>query len=210
MQNLPNVAFIHGSGQSGHSFNYLQIFLPEHNLINLEYETQEDPETILKRFEMQTHAQFGVEPFFIISHSYGGLLASLFASRNDKVQNIVTLSSPWNGSRTAGWLSMVFRQSKLFMNMKPNSSFIKEIQQIELDIPILNVITTGAEAGSGNDLAGMGAANDGLLTLLTQRSVPEGFSNCKTIEVPLSHNEVLLCYDTVNIIKHHTFRVVNE
>ena len=190
MQNLPNVAFIHGSGQSGHSFNYLQIFLPEHNLIELEYQTQEDPENILKRFEMKTHAKFGVEPFFIISHSYGGLLASLFASRNDKIQNIVTLSSPWNGSRTAGWLSMVFRQSKLFMNMKPNSNFIKSIQELKLE--------------------GMGAANDGLLTLLTQRSVPEGFSNCKTIEVPLSHNEVLLCYDTVNIIKHHTFGVVSE
>ena len=210
MQNLPNVAFIHGSGQSGHSFNYLQVFLPEHNLLCLEYQTQEDPEVILKRFELQTHAQFGSEPFFIISHSYGGLLASLFASRNKNVKKIVTLSSPWKGSRTAGWLNMVFRQSKLFMNMKPNSYFIKDIQNLKLDIPMLNVITTGSIKGSGNDLAGMGAANDGLLTIETQKSLPAGFSNAKSIEVALSHNEVLLCYDTVNINIQHTFGIDDE
>ena len=51
MANQTNVVFIHGSGQSKLSFNFLEIFLPEHNLLSLEYDVQEDPEQIIKRFK---------------------------------------------------------------------------------------------------------------------------------------------------------------
>lgn len=205
MQKLPNVAFIHGSGQSGLSYSYLQVFLPEHNLVELEYQTQEDPQIILKRFNTIIQANFGDEPFHIVAHSYGCLLSSLFANECENVQGIVALSSPWGGSHTAKWLNMVFRQSRLFMNTNPKSAFVQDIQNLNLHIPITNVITTGS-AGAGNVLAGMGSEhNDGLLTVATQKKIPIGFSDVLNIEVPLSHNEVLMCYDTVNIIKQQVF-----
>jgi len=50
MPKLPNIAFVHGSGQSNVSFNYFDIFLPEHNALALEYQTQEDPSIIIERF----------------------------------------------------------------------------------------------------------------------------------------------------------------
>lgn len=205
MQKLPNVAFIHGSGQSGLSFNYLQVFLPEHNLVELEYQTQEDPQVILKRFDAIIQANFGNEPFSVVAHSYGCLLSALFADRCKNINGIIALSSPWGGSQTAKWLNMVFRQSRLFMNTNPKSAFVQEVQDVCLDIPVTNVVTTGSP-GAGNVLAGMGNQhNDGLLTVATQKKIPQGFSNVDTIEVPLSHNEVLMCYDTVNIIKNKFF-----
>jgi len=205
MPKLPNIAFVHGSGQSNVSFNYFDIFLPEHNALALEYQTQEDPSIIIERFNRVTKQSLGDEPFYVIAHSYGCLLSALLAIKNSKVEKLVALSSPWSGSYTAKWLNMVFRQSKLFMNVKPNSYFIQDIQQSKLSIPILNVVTTGSK-GSGNDLAGLGSEhNDGLLTVATQKSLPPGFTNCNSIEVPLSHNEVLLSYDTINIIKTHLF-----
>jgi len=205
MQKLPNVAFIHGSGQSGLSYSYFQVFLPEHNLTELEYQTQEDPEIILKRFSTIIQASFGDEPFYVVAHSYGCLLSSLFADRCKNIQGIIALSSPWGGSHTAKWLNMVFRQSRLFMNTNPKSAFVQDIQKLNLDIPVTNIITTGS-VGAGNVLAGLGnESNDGLLTVATQKKVPPGFSNVTNIEMPLSHNEVLMCYDTVNIIKQQVF-----
>ena len=63
-----------------------------------------------------------------------------------------------------------------------------------------------AGTGSGNALAGLGSApNDGLLTIETQKKVPEGFVNTKQITVDLSHNEVLLSMEIVNIIKERVF-----
>ena len=69
MANQTNVVFIHGSGQSKLSFNFLEIFLPEHNLLNLEYNVQEDPEVIVKRFKFLIDQHLGDNPFSIIAHS---------------------------------------------------------------------------------------------------------------------------------------------
>lgn len=205
MLRLPNVVFVHGSGQSGLSVSYLEVFLPECNLVCLEYKVQENPDDILKRFDLLTRNEFGDESFHIVAHSYGCLLSSLFAEKSKRVLSLVALSSPWGGSQTARWISMVFRQSKLFNNVKPNSNFMQDIQNIKIDCHVTNVVTTGSK-GSANDLAGLGTQhNDGLLTVATQTNVPEGFSNVETVYLPLSHNEVLLSFDTINIIKKHTF-----
>ena len=205
MPRLPNVVFVHGSGQSGLSVSYLEVFLPECNLVCLEYKVQENPDEILKRFDVLTRRKFGGESFHVIAHSYGCLISSMLAEKTQRVLSLVALSSPWGGSQTARWISMVFRQSKLFNNVKPNSNFMQNIQNIKLDCHVTNVVTTGSK-GSANDLAGLGSQhNDGLLTVATQTSVPKGFSNVETVYLPLSHNEVLLSFDTINIIKKHTF-----
>lgn len=205
MQKSPNIVFIHGSGQSAHSFNYIDVFLPNHNALYLEYQTQEDPHTIVKRFAFEIQTKFQGEPYSVVAHSYGCLLAVLLANTKQPIQNLIALSSPWGGSQSAKWLSMVFRQSKLFLNVKPGSFLIQEIAESKLDFPIKNIISKGPIAGGGNELAGMGQANDGLLTVATQRKVPTGFSNLENVEVHLSHSEVLLSYDIINIIKETVF-----
>ena len=204
MANQTNVVFIHGSGQSKLSFNFLEIFLPEHKLLSLEYDVQEDPDEILKRFKFIIDQNLDNEPFSIIAHSYGCVLSARLLSYYDNVQHLFALSSPWAGSRTAKWLSLVFRQSKLFATMTPGSAFLTAIADSKSDIPITNIVTAGT--GSGNALAGLGGSpNDGLLTIETQKKVPVGFTNKENITVDLSHNEVLLSMEIVKIIKERIF-----
>ena len=204
MANQTNVVFIHGSGQSKLSFNFLEIFLPEHNLLNLEYNVQEDPEVIVKRFKFLIDQHLGDNPFSIIAHSYGCVLSARLLDLYKNIDHLFALSSPWGGSRTAKWLAMVFRTSNLFATMNPGSEFLTSIANGKSEIPITNIVTAGT--GSGNALAGLGSApNDGLLTIETQKKVPVGFVNTKNITVDLSHNEVLLSMEIVDIIKERVF-----
>jgi pimeloyl-ACP methyl ester carboxylesterase len=202
MHNKPNLIFVHGSGQSQLSYNFLQIFLPEHNSLCLQYSTAENPDNILKRFKFLADQEFDGEPVSIVAHSYGCLLSTLFIKEYKNVDRFIALSSPWAGSRSAKWLAYVFRQSQLFKNTTPGSSLIKAISDTLLEFPITNIISTGT---SSNDEVGMGAPNDGLLTVETQKAVPNGFSDCESIELSVSHNELLFSMDVVEIIQDKIF-----
>lgn len=200
-----NIVFVHGSGQSHLSFNFLELWLPEHDSMSFNYSTQENPEDIIKRFKMLLDLNFNGEPIHIIAHSYGCLIASLITKEYDNVESLIALSSPWAGSRAAKWLNMVFRESKLFATTKPGSPLLKAIASLKIDFPITNIVSTGTKS-SANALAGLGATpNDGLLTLETQRAVPKGFSSCETIDMEVSHNELLMSMDVVELIKEKIF-----
>ena len=202
--NCKNIVFIHGSGQSGLSFNFLRIFLPEHNLITVEYDTQTAPDVISRNIYTEVYEAFGDEPFSVIAHSYGCIVGLHAIKSLHNCKTFIAMSAPWVGRRTAKWLSLVFRQSKLFESMKPGSAILTALQTISNNFKIINIVTTGFNA-SGNDLAGMGESNDGLLTVKTQKAIPENLNNVIEIEMTTSHNEVLFNYDTVEIIKTQVF-----
>ena len=199
-----NIVFVHGSGQSKLSYNFINMWLPEHDELCLEYSTQENPTLIVKRFKFLLDQKFDGEPIHIVAHSYGCLISSLLASEYKNVQTFIALSSPWAGSRAAKWLNMVFRESGLFGNTKPGSELLTTVSNLKFDFPISNIVSTGTKS-SGNALAGMGQANDGLLTVETQRNIPESFTNVETIDLTLSHNELLMAPDVVEIIKDKIF-----
>lgn len=199
-----NIVFIHGSGQSSLSYNFLNVFLPEHNLYVINYDTQEKSEKIVDNISAEIYDHLGDKPFSVIAHSYGCVLGILAVKSFVNCEHFVSLSAPWGGSRTAKWLSMVFRQSRLFQSMKPGSSILQALSTVSNNFKITNIVTTGTIA-SGNVLAGMGESNDGLLTVHTQKSIPNNFNNVREIEVTTSHNEILLNYETVEIIKSEIF-----
>lgn len=205
-----NIVFVHGSGQSHLSYNFMHLWFPEHTELCLEYNTQEDPATIIKRFKFMLDQRFEGEPIHIIAHSYGCLLSSLLASEYKNVQSMIALSSPWAGSRAAKWLHMVFRESGLFQYTKPGSNLLDAVSKLKLDFPISNIVSTGTKS-SANALAGLGSTpNDGLLTLETQRAVPTGFTNCETTEVEVSHNELLMSMEIVELIRDKIFNETEQ
>mgnify|MGYP003314826117 CR=1 FL=1 len=200
-----NIVFVHGSGQSHLSFNFLELWLPEHDSMCFNYSTQENPDDIIKRFKMLLDLNFDGEPVHIIAHSYGCIVGLLAMKSLHNCETFIAMSAPWGGSRTAKWLNLVFRQSKLFESMKPGSAVLTALETISNNFKIINIVTTGFNA-SGNDLAGMGESNDGLLTVKTQKAIPENLNNVIEIEMTTSHNEVLFNYDTVEIIKTQVFQ----
>ena len=201
-EQLPNVVFIHGSGQSEISFNYIDIFLPERNSLYLNYQIQENYTDIVSRFVDKIHSTFSNEPIYMVGHSYGCLLAAVASVKiKNATKHLFAMSAPWKGSQASKWLSIVFRDSKLFANTRPDSDFLKEVHNIKSSVPITNIITTGTD-GIGNDLAGLGKkSNDGLITVETQKSIPDGLVNISNIELPLSHSEVLLSFEIVELLK---------
>ena len=179
--------------------------MQEHNDVCLDYNTQEDPATIIKRFKFILDQTFDGDPINIIAHSYGCLLSSLLANEYENVESMIALSGPWAGSRAAKWLHMVFRESGLFQHTKPGSNLLDAISKLKLDFPISNIVSTGTSS-SANALAGLGSTpNDGLLTLETQRAIPEGFTNCETVEKEVSHNELLMSMEIVEFIRDKIF-----
>lgn len=199
-----NIVFIHGSGSSSLSYNFLEIWLPEHNVLSIEYDTQDPPDDIVTRIQTSIYDTFGNQAFSVVAHSYGCLLGMKAVVQFDTCNEFVAMSAPWGGSRTAKWLSYAFRHSKLFNALNPKSAFITALQSINNKFKIINIVTTGTR-GTGNDLAGMGETNDGTLTVRTQKSVPSNFNNLTQIEMGTSHNEVLVNFDTVEIIKSEIF-----
>lgn len=197
MSELPNILYIHGSGQSVLSWNFYNVFLPNHNQLCVGYDVSENIYDICDRIVQQaTH--FEGKPFSIVSHSYGCLIAALLLERLDNIENIVALSAPWGGSHTAKWLGRAFRSNTLFKNTTPNSEIITKINTIRSDKKIINVVTTGG----ANVLAGLGNErdNDGMITVQSQLAVPKMFSNTVYEKFSLSHSEVLLSFDVVSLI----------
>ena len=203
MQEATNVLYIHGSGQSCLSWNFYSIFLPEHNNLEVGYDVRENIFSIRKRILQETE-RFSNEPFSIVAHSYGCLIAALIAEAlPDQVENIIALSPPWGGSHTAKWLGRVFRDNSLFSNTTPNSELLSHLNSATYSTKLHNIITTGGS----NVLAGLGSKpNDGMITVESQEKIPTGFENPENEYVQFSHGEVLLSFDVVNIIKRILFK----
>tara|TARA_Y100000389_G_C17374370_1_gene470826 strand:- start:65 stop:694 length:630 start_codon:yes stop_codon:yes gene_type:complete len=200
------IIFLHGTGQSALSYEFFRVFLPEHNAHCLEYNVQQDFHKIVDDCYNYYLENLEGKQVYVVGHSYGCLIGIHLAMRlGSYVESFISLSAPWKGSRTAKWLNMVFRQSTLFQNTRPDSDIIQSLSAFDNDFQITNIITTGPTSG-GNVLAGFGQEkNDGTLTVLTQKSYPDNFKNVTNIKFPLSHNEVLLSYDVVNILKEEIF-----
>ena len=192
------LVFIHGSGQSAISWNFYDVFLPEHQPLHVEYDVRDDVFLVRDRIEKQI-AEFSCgNPIKIIAHSYGCLISALLLETVNNIDCVIALSPPWGGSQTAKWLSKAFRSNSLFKNTTPNSVVLEQIRQINTTVPVHNVITTGGS----NVLAGLGneSDNDGMITVRSQEMCPDTFVNKTEKKFSLSHGEVLLSFDVVKYI----------
>ena len=194
-KDLPNILFVHGSGQSQLSWNYQQVFLSEHNSIFADYNVQTPVDMIRNDILKLVSEVDGA--IVIVAHSYGCLIAPLLAEYMDNISHMVALSPPWGGSNTAKWLGRAFRDNSFFKNTTPNSELIQRISKIKIDFPLTNIVTSGG----ANDFAGLGSKlNDGMVTVESQLSIPANFQLVDNIEIKTSHSEVLLSYDVISII----------
>lgn len=193
-----NLVFIHGSGQSSISWNFYNVFLPEHRSLHIEYDVRDDIFLVRNRIKNQILKFESKQSITIVAHSYGCLVSALLLNSLPNVECFIAISPPWGGSQTARWLSKAFRSNSLFKNTTPNSVVLEQIREIETHIPVHNIITTGG----ANPLAGLGeeSANDGMVTVRSQEMCPDSFYNQTHKRIGLSHSEVLLSMDIVEYI----------
>ena len=182
------ILLIHGAGSSSTIFNYISLWLDQ-EIQTIDYEVGDDHNTIFSKIHKPD------EVTFVAGHSYGGLLGAEWLSQDVRnVKGLLCIATPWQGSPTARILNW-FLSDPVWNDMKPGSELLKKINAINLTIPVKNII---AVPNRGNGLAGTGKSeNDGTIPIASARTLPEGFSNTKSIDLPFGHGEIMQTFELV-------------
>ena len=190
------ILLIHGAGATSIGFNYLSLWL-DNELQAIDYKVGDSHKDIFKKIERPSEVKY------VIGHSYGGLLAAEWISQNTRnVKGIMTIATPWQGSPTARILNW-FLSDPVWEDMKPGSALLKKINNINLSIPVKNIIANPHQGGNG--LAGTGRSeNDGTIPVDSARNYPAGFRRCHSMELPYGHGEILQTQELVEEIRRFT------
>lgn len=192
MDTTKKIIFIHGASSTPESFNFICQNLPNHQRINFAYDSSAPLENIIDEF-------VGFLPeegeYQIVAHSLGGLVATGSSYKLSKpvVPKMVVLSSPFAGSKMAGYLKWLYPKYGLFDNVAVSNSVILTIQDKGAIVPTLNVITNGGEIPLIKE------KNDGVVSVNSQMAL----RNCERKFFELNHFEVLLSYDVAKAIKEY-------
>lgn len=192
MTKRKDIWYIHGANCSSLSFAHFEKFLPKHNIHHIEYE----PTNTISELLTQVSEALPIDkPISIIGHSLGGVLAVLISqhkqSVNFNIQKIVTLASPFGGSRAANILKWIHPEHKFLHDLSQYSDIIMTLQNKGAIVPTLNIIST---AGS---LPIMREPNDGIVSVASQRAL-DGAEKC---ELDVNHFEILLSSESIKLTK---------
>ena len=181
-----NVIWLHGANQTSLSFKYLQTKTQFPNEILPNYSSMNRFDDNIQMIAEQVQ---GKGPHFVIGHSMGGLYA-LHLTQYVRVIGGVSISTPFRGSSTADWAKYIVPSYPLFRDIGRKADPIKRANEIELDIPWTQIVSTTGSVPYHN------GPNDGVCTIasMTHRT------DMRQIEVAHTHYETM-CSDAVaNII----------
>ena len=182
-----NVIWIHGANQTSLSFEYIRQRTNFANEILVNYSSMN---RFYDNLDMITEQCQNKGPHFVIGHSMGGLYA-LHLTKYLRVVGGVSISTPFRGSSTADWAKYVVPSYPLFRDIGRKSDPIKQANEIELDIPWTQIVSTTGSVPYHN------GPNDGVVTLasMTHRT------DMEYIEVPHTHYEVMCSVQVAELVK---------
>ena len=181
-----NVIWLHGANQTSLSFKYLQSKTQFSKEIMINYSSMD---RFYDNLDMITEQCQNRGPHFIIGHSMGGLYA-LHLTKYLRVVGGVSISTPFRGSSTADWAKYVVPSYPLFRDIGRKSDPIKKANEIELDIPWTQIVSTAGSVPYHN------GPNDGVVTLasMTNRT------DMEFVEVPHTHYETMVSDSVADLI----------
>jgi len=202
---MENIIYIHGANASSDSFNYYLLNFPEHNILKINYSMDDDPFDIVDSIKNKKQRMFPKQKVHIIGHSFGGLLASWYASvYNKDVKNLITIATPWEGTPVARIFGFFWRNAKVFQNTKPGAEVLEFLQDKSYNGKHINIVCTRG----ANPVAGIGGkANDGMITCDSQSATPPKFKNTENTYIEAGHSEVLLNNNVTDILQKIIFEV---
>ena len=121
-----NILYIHGANMSPVSFTLIQTNMGTHNALSPEYSIEKPVDKNIKRIARLARKRFGNEPFDIVSHSLGGIIAILLLRTRLHIGKIVTISTPLGGSEAAASLRYMYPRYQLYKDIDPSSDIIKK------------------------------------------------------------------------------------
>lgn len=188
---MKRLVYIHGANSTSRSFSFLQEKMPEHEILNINYEVDTPFIDNEKRMAKEIRAVFGYKSISFIGHSLGGLFCVRLMNKNKHAERTFSMAAPYGGSRFVGYLTWICPNYQLFKDISVTSDIIKYFKLVEQTKPILQLVTTSG----GNPL--MGEDNDGTVTVRSQKAI----LGATFKKVPCNHFEVLLNTNTVEYMK---------
>lgn len=190
-----NVIWCHGANQTSLSFKYLQTKTQFPNEIMVNYSSMN---RFYDNLEMIADICKGKGPHFVIGHSMGGLYA-IHLTKYVRVVGGVSISTPFRGSSTADWAKWIVPNYPLFKDIGRRSDPIREANEIELDIPWTQIVSTAGSVPYHN------GPNDGVCTIESMRHR----TDMNIIEVNNTHYETMVSDKVGDIIKQ-TYESVTQ
>lgn len=192
---MKNVFYIHGAFASEMSFNFIFPLLPEHNHAHASYDCNVYTlEQSIELTRQQAQNAFNGDPYFVVGHSLGALIAKAFVIRNEPIQKLITISAPFGGLYYVRLLKYLSRKRTIYDDLVPSSEPLKTIRETAVKLPHLNLITT-----LGNRPI-IFKENDAIVPVASMKEGQFG-DNVQFQEVKCNHSEVLICPDTVDYIR---------
>lgn len=188
-----HILWTHGLNCSSKIFTHLHSQMPSHKASFIEYESQGSIEESLLTVIKSIPAK---GTFSIVGHSLGGILGHIIATRYaDRIDKLVTISSPFGGSEQAGVLRWLYPNVRVLKDIAPNSAILREIIFNKPTCQFLSIVST---AGSLPFIKGK---NDGIVSIQSQMSIKP----THRIEVNSNHFEAVQDIDTINAVKEFIF-----
>ena len=132
------------------------------------------------------------EPLILVGHSLGGIIATTIAlNETHDVRKLVTLSTPFGGSKFAYWARWLISGLPVLEDLTPQSPTIVRFAENKVPCPMLSVITTGGALPWSTE------PNDTIVTVASQNALKYG----KKVEVKANHFEVLLHERATEVVK---------
>lgn len=192
---MKHIVYLHGMASSGKVFNHIKSKLPKHKATVINYNSSQ---SIEKSFDFILSHIPKNETVSIVSHSLGGILAHLIASRTDvDLEHVVSISTPFGGSDSASKLKWFYPRFYVLRDLSEGSKIIKEIANNPITkCKSLSIVSTGGS------LPFMKEANDGIVTLKSQRAV----TTDRHIEIDVNHFESVQDEKSIEEIKKFIFK----
>lgn len=184
------VVTVHGAFSSQHAFDFLTNELDDvAEFYPFEYNWNASHRSIAD--QLVEHVNNIDNDVTIIGHSLGGNIAVL-ATRSSKVARVVTISSPFGGSRAANFLKNINPNAAVLHHISTTSSDVQELKKFTPTVPVYSLVTS-RDVGLFQY-----EPSDGVVTVASQTALqyPRYFN------LKFGHAEVLRAKETTELIKH--------
>jgi len=189
---MTNILYVHGANSTKLSWAYIKPSLPEHNAYEFEYDTVAGVAVAVARLVEFLESQD--QEWTIVSHSLGGVISLFAAMETKKVKKIISLSTPYGGSKAATFLKYLRPNDRLFKDICSFGEFVTLVKEPTFALPVpVKAISTFR-----NGSAFFNKPNDGVVTLDSQTALPG--AEIKVFE--LNHFEVLMSREVAEEIKN--------
>lgn len=179
---MQNIVFIHGANMSKLSFNYIGQKLNQHNAVFPEYHTQNGLENNIQEACDFIKESLGNKSFTVIGHSMGGMVGLGVARKMPKCKKLITMSTPFGGSKLANFMSMVMPYHQMFRDIRTSDPHLQNLIDEPTPVPSLCLVST-----VGNSPFNM-RENDGVVSIESQKEL----KGAQIIELPVNHYEILM------------------